>query len=358
MRLRSKDADTSSVGTAEAPSDAAALLADADAAESDGRLLDAIDALTRANRLLHDIELERRLVRLRHRAFALVRGATPPPFPVVPPGPRPTAPGPLELEADELTVEALSTGIFNTGGVLVRGLLPERYVSDLVDAIDRTFDGFDARADGSATESSPWYEPFKPDQEYATKLGVKRRWTRDGGGVWAADSPRGLFSMLDAVEGVGLYRLVTEYLGERPALSINKTVLRRVGELAGSDWHQDGAFLGAQIRTVNAWLALSPCGLDAPGLDIVPRRLPILPTGTDGARFDWAVGPGLAEQAAESEDAPIVRPMFEAGDALLFDHHLLHRTAYEPTMTKARYAIETWFFAPSVFPDGWIPLAL
>src|SRR5262245_55452581 len=99
MRFRSKDADTSSVGTAEPPSGVAALLSDAAAAEVDGRLLDAIDALTRANRSLHDIEIERRLVRLRHRAFALVRGATPPPFPVVPPGAPPEAPGPLELQA-------------------------------------------------------------------------------------------------------------------------------------------------------------------------------------------------------------------------------------------------------------------
>jgi hypothetical protein len=342
------------VGTADRAPDVDVLLSAADRAEADGSLLDSIDALTRANRSLHDTDIERRLVRLRHEAFALVQGRTPPPFPAVPPGPAPTAPGPLELAPEELTAQTLSTGIFNTGAVLVRGLLPEQRVHVLVDAIDRIFDACDAWFADRSTSHAPWYEPFRPDARYANRLGVNRRWTRDGGGVWAADSPRGLFDMLDAIEAAGVDRLIAEYLGERPALSVNKCVLRRVGELDGSDWHQDGAFLGSGIRTVNAWLALSPCGVDAPGLDLVPRRLPILATGTDGAHFDWAVGPGLVEHAAL--DAPVVRP--EAGDVLLFDHHLLHRTAHEPTMTQSRYAIETWFFAPSCYPDGWIPLAI
>ena len=49
----------------------------------------------------------------------------------------------------------------------------------------------------------------------------------------------------------------------------------------------------AGVRSLNLWLALSPCGVDAPGLDIVPRRFDeILPTGTEGAMFDWSVSPG------------------------------------------------------------------
>ena len=44
---------------------------------------------------------------------------------------------------------------------------------------------------------------------------------------------------------------------------------------------------------------------------------------------------------------------------MLFDHLCLHRTAIEPTMKKTRYAIESWFFAPSVYPDPvkQVPLA-
>jgi hypothetical protein len=53
-------------------------------------------------------------------------------------------------------------------------------------------------------------------------------------------------------------------------------------------------------------------------------------------------------------------PVFEAGDALLFDHLFLHRTGTRPEMTKTRYATETWFFAPSAYPDpqDQVPLIL
>ena len=56
--------------------------------------------------------------------------------------------------------------------------------------------------------------------------------------------------------------------------------------------------------------------------------------------------------------ADVVRPRFAAGDALLFDHLFLHRTAVGEHMTRERHAMETWFFAPSAYPKGQIPLAL
>ena len=53
-----------------------------------------------------------------------------------------------------------------------------------------------------------------------------------------------------------------------------------------------------------------------------------------------------------------MRPLFAPGDVLLFDHLFLHRTASEPTMTDTRYAIESWFFAPSAYPEKQVPIVL
>ena len=44
------------------------------------------------------------------------------------------------------------------------------------------------------------------------------------------------------------------------------------------------------------------------------------------------------------------------GRALLFDDVFLHRTAVAPGLTTDRYAIESWFFAPSTYPADQIPL--
>ena len=60
----------------------------------------------------------------------------------------------------------------------------------------------------------------------------------------------------------------------------------------------------------------------------------------------------------EAKGTPICRPVFEPGDALLFDELFLHRTACEPEMSRERHAIETWLFAPSVYPAKQIPLVV
>jgi hypothetical protein len=327
-----------------------------DALVADGKLLDAIDTLTEANGVLHDADLERRLVELRHDAFfELPRSSSASSWPVIAPGEELVAGSPPVIASEDLTAATLSTGIQRHGCLHVRRLVPDDRVRQLVDGIDRAMAGFDAHASGvSREETTPWFEPFRPRDEYA--VGVKRTWVRDSGGVWTADSPRVLADLVDTINETGLGGAITAYLGERPVLSVNKCTLRRVGvEPGNANWHQDGAFLGDGIRSVNVWMSLSHCGRDAPGLDIVPRRFDrVLETGTEGAIFPWTVGPGVIDRV--SVDSPVCRPTFEPGDVLLFDDLFLHRTAADPTMTRQRYAIETWFFAPSAYPDGQIPL--
>jgi hypothetical protein len=180
--------------------------------------------------------------------------------------------------------------------------------------------------------------------------------------VWTADSPRVLFDLLEGFDRMGLAEVLEGYLGERPAISVKKSTLRRVPLSINdkpADWHQDGAFLGEGIRTCNVWLALTRCGAgtDASGLDVVPKRYAAtLETGTEGAWFDWSVGPGVVER--ETAQTGVLCPTFEAGDALLFDELFLHRTHTDAGLTRERYAIESWFFAPSTYPSDQIPLVI
>jgi hypothetical protein len=320
----------------------------------EGKLLEAIDLLQRANRLARDGEIERRLVRLRHDAFARLDrsqppAAWPPPIPDV----LADAPSPPVVAPEELTLDTLRGGIFGHGCLLVRRLVPEPRVEELVDGIDRAFAAYEARAAGApASETTPWFEPFTPGPGYS--VGPKRSWTWDAGGVLVGDSPRLMYELLETLDEVGLRRLIGAHFDERPLLSMNKSTLRRVPLDTSSDWHQDGAFLGQGIRTVNVWLSLSHCGRDAPGLDIVPRRLDrIVETGTEGASFPWSVAPDKVEQACGASS--VVRPIFEPGDVLLFDDLFLHRTAIDAGMTRERHAVETWFFAASTYPGKQIP---
>jgi hypothetical protein len=334
------------------------VLSQARSLEHAGREREAIEVLENENRRARNAGIERELIALRHRAF-LRRPREEPaqPWPAVAPEPGPYELGPLRVERDELTAETLSTGIRRYGCVYVPGLLSDATATALTAGIDRAFDALQAHKTGAtaAGDGDAWFEPFKPGPEY--KLGIKRKWVVDNGGVWTVDSPPMFFALLEAYRAVGLVDTIAKYLGEPPALSVNKCTLKRIDGETGGEWHQDGAFLGDQIRTVNVWLSLSHCGDDAPGLDLVPQRIDrVLETGTEGATFDWAVGPGLVQKVATL--GPVTRPVFAPGDALLFDELFLHRTAAEPSMSRLRYAIETWFFAPSAYPEGLVPVLI
>ncbi len=182
-----------------------------------------------------------------------------------------------------------------------------------------------------------------------------RHWRRQANAVLTADSPRGLFEFLQIVHDVGIAALLTEFFGERPSLAAEKCTMFRVSakepRMRVADWHQDGAFLGDGMRTINCWFALTRCGRDAPGIDVVPRRIErILPLGEEGCHFDWTVSPMTVARAFPGVRP--CRPEFQEGDALLFDEFAVHRTAADEGMPNTRYAIESWFFAPSAYPDG------
>ena len=120
-------------------------------------------------------------------------------------------------------------------------------------------------------------------------------------------------------------------------------------------WHQDGA-LGfdfarcsdapipdaALLRMVTCWIALAPCGVDAPGLELVTDRV------------DRVLSPAqLADGAVDRQwpDARRVRPTLEAGDVLVFSGDVLHRTHVTGAMTQTRTSIELRCFPADAIPD-------
>lgn len=321
------------------------------------QLLQEVGELFAAARESGDPGLERALLAARHRAgLALLErpsAAGPafaePDFDALPDGPLP------EIEPGALTPALVRAALLRSGCLLVRGLIGAPDVQRLLAAIDAAYV---ARREGGDA-----YEPFEPVEEFRNRLLFDRDLvSADGwGGLWPADAPDAALAMFDAFDRAGLLSLAEAYLGERPAISINKSLLRRVEPPAPGDgpapstWHQDGAFLG-DVRALNVWVALSRCGDVAPGMDVVPRRLDgIAPVGTQGAVFDWSVSQAVAAEAAG--ETGIVRPIFGPGDVLLFDELFLHATASDPSMRQARYAVECWFFGPSRFPEGYAPLA-
>ena len=266
-----------------------------------------------------------------------------------------------EISADDLDAACLRAGILGKGGLVVRQLMTPTEVAAARDCVRAALLARKALAENAeGAAENPWFQ--RPESVAGGPVQFDRlggEQFTETGSVWAVDSPPSAGHMLDFYRQIGLPTILEEYFGEPATLSVRKWVLRCVPPNNGgqSGWHQDGQFMGAGIRTVNLWIALTDCGegADAPGMDIVADNTrEIYPTGTHGAPFDWTVGQGLVDEIGRRH--PVVRPHFRAGDAIFFDHYNLHRTGYGTADLRPRYAVEAWFFAASRAPESQQPL--
>lgn len=120
-------------------------------------------------------------------------------------------------------------------------------------------------------------------------------------------------------------------------------------------WHQDGALKfdfqahragefppDALLSMVTCWIALTPCGAESPGLELVTQRLEGLLTPANL----------IEEDVRKRFTAELFwRPVMEPGDALLFRGDMLHRTHVTRAMTKDRTSLEFRFFSADNIPS-------
>lgn len=331
---------------------AASVLDAVDELTGAGRYADAIALVRDALAVERDPQLEGCLLDLRHAAFDVLDE---PPGPAVWPRPEPDRwPGDdlPEVDAADLDAATIGSALQHHGALLVRGLVDPDRAASLRATIDRAFAAAERVRDDPRCDPRPDLRPFVPHERYEFG-GWERAFANFGSGVMGVDSPAAVYEMGEALDAAGMRTVMHDYFEESPAFSVKKTTLRRTAPDAPPGWHQDGAFLGTETRALNIWTALTPCGVEAPGLDVFAMNFDhLVPTGGPEI-YDWSVSD---ETANRYDTDRIVRPAFATGDALLFDHMTLHRTGVDTSMTKTRYAIEMWFFAPSTYPTEQIPI--
>ena len=120
---------------------------------------------------------------------------------------------------------------------------------------------------------------------------------------------------------------------------------------APHSWHQDGAlgfdFLGAPSREgallsmATCWIALTPCGADAPGIEFA-----------GGEASELLPLPALADAEVQARHpaSDRLRPVLEAGDALVFGGSVLHHTHVADAMIHDRTSLELRFFPAANLP--------
>jgi hypothetical protein len=266
-----------------------------------------------------------------------------------------------EVAAQGLTVELLRSAISEHGALIVRGMFSEVETSALIETIDRVLDACASPREVRIKLASTYFNPpgnlvsIMPNK--VAELASLRMFNSSVGAVMCVEAPSVAEALLQFYEAHGLKKLMGEYLGESPCLSVKKWVLRRnAPKCDEAGWHQDGAFMGTDINSINMWVPLTECGGEtgAPGMDVVPQRLYKI-ASADGATFDWSVSDAHVHSGG-FKSLPI-SPVFTGGDAFFFDHFYLHRTQFREDFTRVRYAVESWFFGATAFPKEQIPVA-
>ena len=165
--------------------------------------------------------------------------------------------------------------------------------------------------------------------------------------------------VMEQLAAAGLLDRCRDMLGGAIACLVDQCWLRRqypasarpAGHAAHS-WHQDGALAfdfaahparplpaAALLAMCTCWLPLTDCGVHAPGLEWVAHPLDRLVAPED-----------LADAAVQARFGSGTSRPLRAGDALLFDGALLHRTQVTPSMTRTRTSLELRFLAAHALP--------
>jgi len=279
-----------------------------------------------------------------------------------------------EIDVSELDLSVLKKAMREKGCLIVRNYFSEPEARELQSYVDYSFDlhaNPETRLNRYLMKMVELEEALENTREdvalhrktNSTYTDINRIAKNLGRVIGKANSqltsktPIASEKILALYEKKGLKSLLGDYFENDPCLSVYKWVLRKADSPPQPvDFHQDGAFMGEWVDSLNLWVALSNCGGDGregPGMDILPMRLQSEFEKGSGI-LDWTVAEGAVVDKYGREG--IVAPKFNRGDGFFFDHLLVHRTQHVPDCAHNRYAIETWFFDSVNFPKNQIPL--
>jgi ectoine hydroxylase-related dioxygenase (phytanoyl-CoA dioxygenase family) len=115
--------------------------------------------------------------------------------------------------------------------------------------------------------------------------------------------------------------------------------------------HCDGPILSKHTYSINFWVPLVDCGVDAPGLQLVPGPFEPL---QKLLKHDWQTNFVDHERELEMQEFYSTErdggkrfiPHLRKGDVIVFHNWIVHGSYSTPQMTKPRTSFELRFNAP------------
>ena len=253
-----------------------------------------------------------------------------------------------DYDANSITAEQFQSALERHSVILLRNAVsPERvkFMRDLVVNIYSEYDRLmPRRMAGEDVSKEAFYT-------------VPRLWTdltpeffnnfRKYGSILLAYNLFAAEEVVQTISSFAFLPFVETFLGAQPMLGLNPSSVRKGDPFAGGRclFHQDGQFLGGPgIKTLNTWVALDDCGVDAPGVEVIPQRVgDILKCGGSDVDMSWEITDDTVFDRFGGRQAAWA-PQINAGDVLAFDQMNVHRTHITPGMGRERYALECWMF--------------
>jgi hypothetical protein len=117
-------------------------------------------------------------------------------------------------------------------------------------------------------------------------------------------------------------------------------------------FHQDASYHSRDPSDhfgLTTWIPLIDCGVDAPGLQLYPRALEEVLPAPDGIDLPYLFCD--SQTVIDKYGDSLWGPVLSAGDVLIFNHFVVHRTYVTDGMTKERQSVDFRILPQSRIPN-------
>jgi hypothetical protein len=245
--------------------------------------------------------------------------------------------------------------IYDFGCILVRGFLPVERVDAFRELADRSFAMARSFLDLlNIDDSGPLEDIADPRlREFVASIRIGQMQTE-----WFEKLNDGR-SIYDIVKHERQpWRTLTKLLGG--AWFPGASTIRRVSSNTAQQFktwqqpirmHCDGPTLSKHTFSINLWVPLADCGVDAPGLQLVPGPFrPLQEAVKHDAERSYVDAELEQEQqrlySSGLDGKPRFAPQMRRGDVLIFHNWIMHASYSTPEMRRTRTSFELRFDAP------------
>jgi len=248
--------------------------------------------------------------------------------------------------------EAFREAILRRGAVMLRKAADKETLLEIKAALDALFNDYAATPAGEFERHLESNDPGERDLWEQ----IKRSHIFDRTFKLATGR-----SYYEIIRKSGLWALAEQAFPESAVAESQVCNCRRVSDAdirplfdRPIEFHIDAQVFYDHCLSVNFWTPLDPCGVDAPGLEVIPLGVDETRKYLEHKQMGYSRRPadiGLMHhfRCAKLEAAPLAEsglvsrvwvPEFEVGDVLAFTNFTMHATHHTAAMSQPRVSVE------------------